>query len=151
MCLTRAATETEKRNKFRGQTDLKGRRIGFKVINNSGKLPFQGTEDKLPENQWINEKKYRYDSNKKSLPFSLLYLTEQSSRERYVKRYVTGFHIFIDKNEAIQYSKIHQSPYGVSLLIVRKVYFRKVVARGYQANSHNEHRVIVCKEIYFAT
>jgi len=153
MCLNRAATETEKRNEFRVQTDLKGRRIGFKILTNSGKLPFQGMEDKLPESQWINEKRYRYDSNKKSLPF-IEYLAGWRALPAGFKpkRYATGFHIFIDKNEAIQYSKIHQFDLvGDSRgLTVRKVYFRKVVARGYQANSRDEHRVIVCKEIYFA-
>jgi pullulanase/glycogen debranching enzyme len=129
MCLTRAATETEKRNEFSVQTDIEGRRKAFKVLTPGGELPFQGMEDKLPKSRWINEKKYRYDSNIKSLPFSGV---------EGAKRYVTGFHIFVSELDAIRYSKSFSQN-----LTVKKVYFRKVVARGYQ----DKYRVIVCKEI----
>lgn len=135
MCLTRAATETQKRNRFRVQTDLKGRRIGFKVITERGRLPFQGMKGKLPRSRWINEKKYRDNSDVKSLPF-------METKEGQSGQYPTGFHIFVNGTEAVSYVK---NSGRQQQLVVETVYFRKVVARGYQ----NGRRVIVCKEICF--
>jgi pullulanase/glycogen debranching enzyme len=137
MCLTRAATETEKRYEFNVRTDVEGRRKAFKVLTPGGELPFQGMGDKLPKSRWVNEKKYRYDSDIKSLPFCGV---------EGAKRYVTGFHIFVSELDAIRYSKSFgnsSNGYNFKKLTVKEVYFRKVVARGYQ----DKYRVIVCKEI----
>jgi hypothetical protein len=131
MCLNRAATETEKRNEFRVQTDLKGHRVGFKIMTKQGEFPFQGTGGKIPQSRWINERKYRLNSASEDLSFN-----------ETVGRYPTGFHIFVNKSEAIHYLESFSKHNEV-----REVYFRKVVARGYQ----KKHRVIVCKEICFIT
>ena len=132
MCLDRLATKTEIKNEFMAQTDLKGHHVGFKIMTTIGELPFQGTGGKLPQSRWINERKYRQVSK-----------TEFISFGGTAGVYTTGFHIFVNKSEAIHFWEYLLSRHNE----VREVYFRKVVARGYQ----KKHRVIVCKEICFVT
>ena len=134
MCLDRAATKTEIKNEFKAQTDLKGHHVGFKIMTAIGELPFQGTGGKLPQSRWINERKYRLSS---------AFSKEDLSFNETVGRYPTGFHIFVNKSEAIHFWESVSNRHNE----VREVYFRKVVARGYQ----NKRRVIVCKEICFIT
>jgi hypothetical protein len=103
--------------------------VGFKIMTTIGELPFQGTGGKLPQSRWINERKYRHVSKTKFISFG-----------ETAGVYTTGFHIFVNKSEAIHFWESlcrHNE--------VREVYFRKVVARGYQ----HRRRVIVCKEICF--
>lgn len=55
--------------------------------------------------------------------------------------YVRGFHIFINKRNAIKYAKILSKYYGGRRLTIRKVRFKKVVTKGYQSRSDKYSQV----------
>ena len=93
--------------------------VGYKYFYNRDyshlHFPFKGKSSRIPLNTWIDEKNWRI-------------FKDETHIEDSGNLYKTGFHIYTEK----------------PLLKHRKVYFRGVVAQGYQ----QEDKVIVAKEMY---
>lgn len=128
MCLDRPASKLEQKEDFHTYKDKKRHKVAYKIMRRELKNAFQNNDIPLPLSRWTNEKKYRCILNLDSLRYNNL-----------PKSYKTGFHLFVDKRGAQRFADRHL----VRDYIVKQVYFRKVVARGYQ----ERQAVIVCKEI----
>jgi len=130
MCLDRPASKTEQKRYFKAEHDKKGRSIAYKIMDQDLKNAFQSNGVSLPLSRWTNEKKYR--------PRSKTSVLRYNARS---KNYRTGFHIFLKRDDAVKFATSYLRNY-----LVKKVYFRKVVCKGYQ----HRNPVIICKEICLA-
>lgn len=86
---------------------------------------------KIPKDKWIKEKHFRRFKKMKNLPLG-----------NTNGNYPLGFHIFLTEKDAIRYKGYDWQEWD-NKEIVRKVYFRKIVAHGYQ-----DAKIIVAKEMF---
>lgn len=104
--------------------------IGWKVFKSydSELHPiYKGYNNIFPINQWINEKDFRPG----------YYYYKNNDYIDGPNTYRTGFHIYLDKKNAI---KKLESGCGE---VIKKVYFKNVVAKGYEYKS----KIVVAKEM----
>lgn len=122
MCLSKIDNSVKKYIEKEG-----GYFVGYKVVEKFNKkiYPlFWGT--RLKTNEWINEKDHR-NPNSESINFI------QNSKGG---SYKTGFHFYLKKGDAYKHADMFS--------VVRKIYFRKPVAFGWQ----NKVKVGVAQEIF---
>jgi hypothetical protein len=99
--------------------------IGYKEFDyNKGRLHFKffNCYKRLPIGKWLKEEDYREQKS-----------VDRIGYQNISKWYKTGFHIYVDNP---LYAGIYSG--------IRKVKFRKVVAKGWQ----DGRKVIVAKEMY---
>jgi hypothetical protein len=115
--------------------------VGWKVFRKLGRshdavlapILFRKPDLEFPPNIWISD------------PVNLLTIGYEGIK------YKTGFHIFIDEKEAEQYrikAAYHFVWFDSSNLVVRKIYFKEVVAKGFQESFLDTWKVIVAKQMF---
>jgi len=145
MCLQRLATESQIKKFFKFDKE-KGHNVGTKDLYynpSSGKYRFPAmhcVRESLKEGIWLKEEDYRGKRGLLSDEIEFPYCEESS--------YLKGFHVYlypiISQLEIRDEARFKKERIRYSYRVRRKVYFRKVVAHGYQ----NKQKVIVAKEIY---
>jgi len=139
MCLDRKPTRDEVIRDFKKKIQVeKGSYFGYKIFQKDKKKLYSSIYFGGPYelNEWI------IDKSKATVDYS-----ETDSEYR------CGFHVYIDKEEALEvfkhYKKLETGHYS-SLYSLRKVYFNKVIAYGYEENAPSPLyiRTIITREMF---
>jgi len=132
MCLRNLASKKDIKKKLFDFRKENNHNVGYKIFDrdHKGHLHFclQGKYSSLPIGKWIKEEDWRHidDKNKKTVGF----------RDDHM--YPIGFHPCLNQKEAIESHNLNAGE------VIRKIYFRKVVARGWDRKG----ATVVSKEIY---